>query len=73
MRLSGQIYLLKQGQMEEVSKELLTNTHGQLVAHLDCKVVICKASFRPLGPQHVLMFGVISPQVQNFIPPLIEV
>ena len=46
--------------------------HVQLGVHQDPHVLFCKAAFQPVGPQHVLVDGVVPPQVQDFALPLVE-
>ncbi|KAK4811113.1 LOW QUALITY PROTEIN: hypothetical protein QYF61_016399 [Mycteria americana] len=46
--------------------------HIQLSIHQDTQVFFCKAAFQLVGPQPVLVHGIIPPQVQDLALPLVE-
>ena len=45
---------------------------GQLLVHQDPQVLFCKAAFQMVGPQPVLLSGVIPTQMQDFAFSLVE-
>ena len=46
--------------------------HDQLGAHQGLQGFSCKAAFQPGSPPHVLVPGVVPPQVRDFALPLVE-
>jgi len=38
----------------------------------DLRVHLCKAAFQPVDPQTIVVYGIISPQVQDFPSPYVE-
>jgi len=46
--------------------------HVQLGVHQESQVLFSKAVFQPFGPQHVLVHGVIPPQVQGLAFPFAD-
>jgi len=46
--------------------------HGQFAAHQDPQVHCCQTAFQQGGPLHVLVPGVVPPQVQDFTLQLFE-
>lgn len=46
--------------------------HDQLVIHQKLQLLLCQLAFQMDSAQHVLVPGVIPPQVQDFVLPFVE-